>query len=593
MKQDTWQDSDLLCIMKFRTKQGLDVDVHIDQPAMFFMLSNDSFQLKRLDGDEDASFEVRNDNGQYFIRPCGNYKITLCGETLSQLKKIDAGESEMKAGDLIVTFCVKTLKEIEPPRYDDLGDSGKTQFMAVQHVEEIMAKGRLVGVSGSVKGRVFDLFKDKMTVGRDSSNDICLESDGLSRAHAVIEFKDKELHVMDFNSTNGTYVAGKKVTQSVVMPGNIIQFANGGLRFEIADGKGGFTGMDTKSKKMGVVLIAGFVIVILIGGGLYLKTFSEKKALEKKKKELEALATGAASPDASLKVAEEAFNSGHADKALEIVSQVLAENPGFPKALLLQGKFQKEKQILEWKHLFDNGKKLYQANDFNQASEFLSKISPEYEYFDEASLILKQISELTFVEKAFEKAMKDFNAGNIEEAVSGLKWIQGKIPVHIPTQSLLSQIEKVQSNLEQQKMLEESGAVGELETVYKQMMSVTGKEQNYYYKAAERKLSEVQTGRFFKLESLYFKANQELAKGNLGQAFVLLENAVKINANDIKTKIVYGEVKARRQKLIQGLYQLATTTKDPAEAKMYWRKIVDLGEADNNHFAESLAKLGS
>jgi pSer/pThr/pTyr-binding forkhead associated (FHA) protein len=49
---------------------------------------------------------------------------------------------------------------------------------------------------------------DIMTIGRDSDNDIVLESISVSRCHAVLVCKPAGLLLVDLESTNGTLVNG-------------------------------------------------------------------------------------------------------------------------------------------------------------------------------------------------------------------------------------------------------------------------------------------------------------------------------------------------------------------------------------------------
>ena len=50
--------------------------------------------------------------------------------------------------------------------------------------------------------------RDTMTIGRDSDNDIVLESKTVSRCHAMLMRKAAELLLVDLASTNGTLLNG-------------------------------------------------------------------------------------------------------------------------------------------------------------------------------------------------------------------------------------------------------------------------------------------------------------------------------------------------------------------------------------------------
>ncbi len=55
--------------------------------------------------------------------------------------------------------------------------------------------------------------KDFVTVGRSSTNDVTIEDPSVSRKHAVFEKEGDSFFITDLNSSNGTYVNGKKVTE--------------------------------------------------------------------------------------------------------------------------------------------------------------------------------------------------------------------------------------------------------------------------------------------------------------------------------------------------------------------------------------------
>ena len=64
---------------------------------------------------------------------------------------------------------------------------------------------------GSDLGKRFTLNRD-VTIGRDNSNDICIDMQFVSRQHARIARHDKQWFVSDLGSRNGTQVNGEAVT---------------------------------------------------------------------------------------------------------------------------------------------------------------------------------------------------------------------------------------------------------------------------------------------------------------------------------------------------------------------------------------------
>src|SRR6185503_9419070 len=63
----------------------------------------------------------------------------------------------------------------------------------------------------------------KLTLGRDSSADICVEGSGVSRCHAEL-YRQGPLYVLrDLGSTNGTWLGGKRVEHAPVQPGSVLR----------------------------------------------------------------------------------------------------------------------------------------------------------------------------------------------------------------------------------------------------------------------------------------------------------------------------------------------------------------------------------
>jgi putative nucleotidyltransferase with HDIG domain len=63
-------------------------------------------------------------------------------------------------------------------------------------------------------------------VGRDSENRLHINSTAVSRFHAVLFAESGEYFVQDMESTNGTFLNGKKVKKSKIAPGDKIAIAN-------------------------------------------------------------------------------------------------------------------------------------------------------------------------------------------------------------------------------------------------------------------------------------------------------------------------------------------------------------------------------
>jgi EAL domain-containing protein (putative c-di-GMP-specific phosphodiesterase class I) len=80
-----------------------------------------------------------------------------------------------------------------------------------------------VGGSRPVKQEVKKL---PYVVGRDEAADFCVDSSRVSRKHVAIEFRDDSYVLRDLESTNGSYVNGKRVTEVALADGDVVVIAD-------------------------------------------------------------------------------------------------------------------------------------------------------------------------------------------------------------------------------------------------------------------------------------------------------------------------------------------------------------------------------
>jgi serine/threonine protein kinase len=86
-------------------------------------------------------------------------------------------------------------------------------------------------VAGPDKGRTFPLNPgDTLLIGRSQATQTRLADPRVSKVHCELEVGE-DVTLSDANSTGGTFVNGKKVTQHTLKPGDVIQVGETQLRF--------------------------------------------------------------------------------------------------------------------------------------------------------------------------------------------------------------------------------------------------------------------------------------------------------------------------------------------------------------------------
>ncbi|MEB2311076.1 MAG: FHA domain-containing protein [Sorangiineae bacterium] len=102
---------------------------------------------------------------------------------------------------------------------------------------------------GAERREVFD--RPEITVGRVQGNDLTLPKGNVSKRHARLLFRDGRFIVTDMNSTNGTYVNRRRISQAtIVREGDRIYVGDFVLRIELPDGVEGAAPADVSSAGM-------------------------------------------------------------------------------------------------------------------------------------------------------------------------------------------------------------------------------------------------------------------------------------------------------------------------------------------------------
>jgi hypothetical protein len=86
-----------------------------------------------------------------------------------------------------------------------------------------------------VKGVPPDAFypiRGKARIGRSDEGEIVLVDPSVSRTHAVLEVQRGRAVVRDLESTNGTFVNGRRVRTQILRDGDELRFGNTRMRFE-------------------------------------------------------------------------------------------------------------------------------------------------------------------------------------------------------------------------------------------------------------------------------------------------------------------------------------------------------------------------
>ena len=94
-----------------------------------------------------------------------------------------------------------------------------------------VTKCRLTIASGPGQGREYLSDRDRLRIGTHPANDLVLEDRTVSRQHIEIAHTDKGFLLVDLESTNGTWLDGRRVERAYLQPNAEIRIGNTVLSF--------------------------------------------------------------------------------------------------------------------------------------------------------------------------------------------------------------------------------------------------------------------------------------------------------------------------------------------------------------------------
>jgi pSer/pThr/pTyr-binding forkhead associated (FHA) protein/outer membrane protein assembly factor BamB len=204
--------------LKFKKAMPTPVDLKEGRLTVGRDQSNDVV----LDDDGISGFhaEIQTEDGNSFLVDLGSTNGTYING-----KKI-SGRQTLKAWATL-RFDQVEAEVVDPDRrrpttvHKAIGDAdlagGKTA------VRPAAGGWALKGCTGAMAGKVFPLAGKKI-IGRDGGCDLAIDATMVSTRHASIEISGNSVKLTDLNSTNGTFVNGKKVTEAVLQAGDEVRF---------------------------------------------------------------------------------------------------------------------------------------------------------------------------------------------------------------------------------------------------------------------------------------------------------------------------------------------------------------------------------
>ena len=165
----------------------------------------------------------------------------LTGQLESARSEAEELEQKLRMKDAAISDLMKELaragSDIESKTDEDTGLHGIDGFKSGSNISRSRHAGKdklarlLIGNADGRELR-FPLFKDRLTIGRTSHNDIQLNMQFISRRHAVIATDNGTTRVIDWGSKNGVYVNKVRISEKILESGDVVTIGTTDFRYE-------------------------------------------------------------------------------------------------------------------------------------------------------------------------------------------------------------------------------------------------------------------------------------------------------------------------------------------------------------------------
>ncbi len=175
-----------------------------------------------LDDKQVADFhaELHIDPGKLSIHVVGKNKVSVNGVEVNGNKVLSLGDE--------ITLANREFTIVDPKREPPIKGVEENSTASAVKIKKVNSSGTgsgwvLQGSHKSLRNKRYPI-NGVVVLGRSNDCEFNFAYDRLSRRHAEIKENNGILYVKDLNSSNGTFVNGKRVEESRVRPGDVLSF---------------------------------------------------------------------------------------------------------------------------------------------------------------------------------------------------------------------------------------------------------------------------------------------------------------------------------------------------------------------------------
>src|SRR5271167_2408006 len=108
---------------------------------------------------------------------------------------------------------------------------------------------KLVIQNQGMTGRACELHTDRTTIGRVEDNTFQIADTSISSHHCEVHLRGSDIFIRDLNSTNGTFINGNKIAESLLKPGEVLRLGEVELKLEMEAAAGASPSASSPAKK--------------------------------------------------------------------------------------------------------------------------------------------------------------------------------------------------------------------------------------------------------------------------------------------------------------------------------------------------------
>jgi hypothetical protein len=143
-------------------------------------------------------------------------RTDLFGQRVRKLPDAQAAAPAASSPFIAAPASGATAPTMQPPPVSNLPSGANTASGGPKAT--LLTATRLVITSGPRQGTELPLGRDPITIGRSSESGLVIRDDYTSTHHARLLLWNDEWMIQDLDSTNGTFLDGKRVTVPTQVP---------------------------------------------------------------------------------------------------------------------------------------------------------------------------------------------------------------------------------------------------------------------------------------------------------------------------------------------------------------------------------------